>query len=108
MLLLCKENDGIIQCFECYEFRDRLWIFLEMMDSALTPLLEDMRGKLNEQFCKFVCLRVLKGLKFLHDIHILHRDVKSDNVLISAKGQVKLADFGYATQLTQENKNRES
>jgi serine/threonine-protein kinase CLA4 len=107
-MFLCKENDGIIQCYECFEFKDRLWIFLEMMDNSLTPLLEDMKGSLSEEFCKYVGLRVLRGLKFLHDRHILHRDIKSDNILISAKGAVKLADFGYATQLTQENKNRES
>lgn len=44
----------------------------------------------------------------MHDRHILHRDIKSDNILVSSTGSIKLADFGYATQLTVENKRRQS
>jgi len=71
-------------------------------------MLEEMAGKVTENFCKYVCHRVLMGLKYLHDRHILHRDIKSDNILVSTDGSIKLADFGYATQLTQSKKNRVS
>lgn len=101
IMLLCKENDAILRCFECFDFKGRLWIFLEMMDGgALTPMLEELNGKVTEEYCKFISLRVLQGLKYLHDRHILHRDIKSDNILVSSNGGIKLADFGYATQLT--------
>lgn len=69
-----------------------------MMDGgALTQMLEKIPGQYNEQFCKYICLKVLQGLKYLHDRHILHRDIKSDNILMSSAGAIKLADFGYAT-----------
>jgi len=43
IMLMCKQNDAIIRCFECFDFKARLWIFLEMMDGgALTPMLEEM------------------------------------------------------------------
>ena len=109
IMLLCKENDAILRCLECFDFKARLWIFLEMMDGgALTPMLEEMNGTHSEAFCKYICLRVLQGLKYLHDRHILHRDIKSDNILVSSTGKIKLADFGYATQLTQEKHRRDS
>jgi serine/threonine protein kinase len=43
---------------------------------------------------------MLLGLQTLHEKRQLHRDLKSDNILINMKGQVKLADFGFAIQLT--------
>lgn len=51
---------------------------------------------------------MLKGLICLHNRHIVHRDIKSDNVMISSSGDIKLGDFGYAAQLTQEKLARTS
>jgi serine/threonine protein kinase len=104
---MCRENEGVLRCFECYEFKKRLWIFLELMDGgALTPMLEELGGNYRESFCQYVCWKVLKGLKYLHDRNIMHRDIKSDNILVTKSGEVKLADFGYAVQLTQEQAKR--
>lgn len=88
---------------------DKAFVFLELMDGgALNELLARRQNSVSEEFCKYVAHCVLKGIKALHDRHVIHRDIKSDNVLISSKGDVKLADFGFATMLTQQNQNRES
>lgn len=44
----------------------------------------------------------------MHQRHIIHRDIKSDNILVDKQGQVKLADFGYSAQLTSERDARSS
>ena len=107
---LMKLNDGesIIQCIEAFIFKERYWIILEMMEGALTDILIQSNCSYSENFCKFVLYKTLKGLEFLHDRHVIHRDIKSDNILIDLEGNVRLADFGYAVQLTEENVARKT
>jgi len=52
--------------------------------------------------------QILKALECMHAASRIHRDIKSDNILLSLKGDVKLADFGYCAQLTEESTKRNS
>jgi protein-serine/threonine kinase len=45
-------------------------------------------------------------LSYIHSLHRIHRDIKSDNILLNDVGEVKVADFGYAAQLTQQQQKR--
>jgi len=107
---LMKMNDGdsIICVVEAFIFKERYWIILEMMEGALTDILIASTVSYTENFCKYVLYKTLKGLEFLHERHVIHRDIKSDNILINLEGDVRLADFGYAVQLTEENVARKT
>ena len=48
---------------------------------------------------KEICI----GLSIIHSRKQIHRDIKSDNILLNQDGNIKIADFGYALQLTEEN-----
>jgi protein-serine/threonine kinase len=67
-----------------------------MNGGALTEFIQRMRTTYSENSCKYILRQTLLGLQFLHQRHIIHRDIKSDNILIDEEGSVKLADFGYS------------
>ncbi|CAO3699299.1 unnamed protein product [Rhizopus stolonifer] len=53
-----------------------------------------------------VCQEVLQGLHHLHSKGVIHRDIKSDNILLSMKGDIKLTDFGFCAQLNENEAKR--
>ena len=101
LMQLCKAQDNILNCHEAYDFNDKLWIIVELMEGgALTDMILENMGKISEEVCAYIIKQVLQGLNFLHSKSIIHRDIKSDNILFNKDGAIKLADFGYAIQLT--------
>lgn len=61
-----------------------------------------------ESVIAYILREILKGLESLHSRRQLHRDLKSDNILLTLSGEVKIADFGFAIQLTKEAMSRKS
>jgi hypothetical protein len=115
--LLCTEirimktskHPNIVEYIDSYIVEGRLWVVMEYMGGGcLTEVLEQFENgvRMNEVQIANVCLETLRGLRYIHSMHRIHRDIKSDNILLGADGSVKIADFGYAAQLTQEKSKR--
>ena len=81
---------------------------MEYMDAgSLADLLECFEFvQLPESQIAYVMNSTVRALEHIHSLCRIHRDIKSDNILLSGRGDVKLADFGYAAQLTKINQKR--
>ena len=54
---------------------------------------------MSEPQAKFYITELLLGMKYLHKLNIIYRDVKPENILIDADGHIRIADFGLCKQL---------
>ncbi|NXM15439.1 PAK3 kinase, partial [Ploceus nigricollis] len=95
-----------------YLVDEQFWLVMEYMDGGT---LSDVISKtyLSEDEMAAISRECLQGLDFLHSNHVIHRDVKSGNILLRTDGSVKLgeyilADFGLFAQLTPEQRRRSS
>ena len=69
-------------------------------------MIEEMSGKIDEDVCKYICIRVLEGLQLLHSKKILHRDIRSDNILVDSIGAIKFSELECATHFTQASRSK--
>ncbi|XP_064375910.1 cyclin-dependent kinase 10 isoform X1 [Dromaius novaehollandiae] len=97
-LLLQLRHPNIVELKEVVVGNHLESIFLVMgyCEQDLASLLENMQTPFSEAQVKCIILQVLKGLQYLHENYIIHRDLKVSNLLMTDKGCVKIADFGLA------------
>uniref|UniRef100_A0AC34FU61 Protein kinase domain-containing protein n=1 Tax=Panagrolaimus sp. ES5 TaxID=591445 RepID=A0AC34FU61_9BILA len=94
------QHPNIISYFSSYLKREKLWIVMEYCSGGSLQDIYQMSGPLLELQIAFVCRETLKGLQYLHRRGKIHRDIKGANILLTHTGDVKLADFGVAAQIT--------
>ncbi|KAL0206646.1 hypothetical protein P9112_001953 [Eukaryota sp. TZLM1-RC] len=103
-------HDNIVKYYQSYLVKEsrQLWIVMEYLDAGALSNVLSVTGSLIEESIAAICYDVLSALSFLHSQHRLHRDLKSDNVMMSSNGTAKLGDFGFCIQLTAEESSRSS
>ncbi|PCH08355.1 PAK-box/P21-Rho-binding [Penicillium occitanis (nom. inval.)] len=85
---------------------NELWVVMEFMEGgALTDVI-DNNPVIQEDQISTICFETCKGLAHLHSQNIIHRDIKSDNVLLDRVGNVKITDFGFCAKLTESKSKR--
>ncbi len=101
------QHKNIVEMYGSYLVDDELWVVMEYLaGGALTDIVT--RTRMDENQIATVCKSVLKALAFLHANGVIHRDIKSDSILLSKDGRVKLTDFGFVAQVSSDVQKRKS
>lgn len=77
---------------------DSIFMVMEYMEHDLKGLMETMKQPFSQSEVKCLMLQLLEGIKYLHDNWVLHRDLKTSNLLLNNRGELKICDFGLARQ----------
>ncbi|XP_078094720.1 cyclin-dependent kinase 11B isoform X3 [Mustelus asterias] len=77
---------------------DKIYIVMNYVEHDLKSLMETMKQPFLPGEVKTLMIQLLKGVRHLHDNWILHRDLKTSNLLLSHSGILKIGDFGLARE----------
>uniref|UniRef100_A0A3P9N7R3 Mitogen-activated protein kinase kinase kinase kinase n=1 Tax=Poecilia reticulata TaxID=8081 RepID=A0A3P9N7R3_POERE len=107
MMKECKHKN-IVAYFGSYHRNTKLWICMEYCGGGSLQDMYQVTGPLKEKQIAFVCRETLQGLYHLHETGKMHRDIKGANILLTERGDVKLADFGVAAEISASVAKRKS
>ena len=102
------KHPNIVECIEAYISKSDVCIVMELMTGGSLTDCCSTTAPMSEAHIANVCKKMLMALAYCHRMYRLHRDIKSDNVLVNLEGAVKIADFGFAIGLTNEESKRTS
>jgi len=103
------DSTYVVKCFGAYEKDKNIWIVMELCEpGSVSDVMVMTKTTLNEEQIRNVAGAVVLGLDYIHDKKLIHRDIKSGNVLITMKGEVKVADFGVSAQLSSIHSKRDT
>lgn len=100
-----SKHPNVVNFIDSYLLKGDLWVIMEYMEGgSLTEIVT--HSVMTEGQIGAVCRETLRGLKFLHSKGVIHRDIKSDNILLSIDGNIKMTDFGFCAQINEINLKR--
>ncbi|XP_041124517.1 STE20-like serine/threonine-protein kinase isoform X2 [Polyodon spathula] len=108
-ILASCDHQHIVKLLDAFYYESKLWILIEFCaGGAVDAVMLELERPLTEPQIRVVCKQTLEALCYLHDIKVIHRDLKAGNILLSIDGDIKLADFGVSAKNTKTLQRRDS
>ncbi|KAJ8013986.1 hypothetical protein DPEC_G00035540 [Dallia pectoralis] len=108
-ILASCDHCYIVKLLDAFYYDSKLWILIEFCaGGAVDAVMLELERPLTEPQIQVVCRQTLEALVYLHDMKVIHRDLKAGNILLSQEGDIKLADFGVSAKNTNTLQRRDS
>ncbi|CAO4368756.1 unnamed protein product [Caenorhabditis nigoni] len=93
-ILKKTKSPFLCEMLDCFETPEKVYLVLELLNGGELYSLIKEKGPMKRTQARYYLAQIALGLEYLHENHIMHRDLKSSNVMISRRGDAKIADFG--------------
>lgn len=98
-------HPNIVSIYDVVDEGDIHFIVMELVEGITLKSYITKKGRLDVRESIGIALQVAQGIEAAHEQHIIHRDIKPQNMLISRDGKVKVADFGIARAVSSQTMN---
>lgn len=93
-------HPNIVRIYEFLEFNSKLYIFMELIRGKELFELVSKKGPILESFAAKIFHQICSAVKYLHEQGIVHRDIKTENIMVDSSCNAKLIDFGLAKKFS--------
>lgn len=98
-ILVEADHEWVVKMFYSFQDTSNLYLVMEFLPGGDMMTLLMKKDTLMEEHAQFYVAETALAIQYIHKLGFIHRDIKPDNLLLDAKGHVKLSDFGLCTGL---------